>query len=147
MLTRPGVNVLRVAECNLSPFGMEVIMKHARLSRTSALRVFAAVAALALFTTIAGCTMVGDSLNGVRLKADGPTSCVKDCNDFYKGQYDQEQKLHDANVEACQVLEQPDKGTCLEAESARHGAAMQALGEAKVECQNNCHRQGSGSAG
>ena len=122
-------------------------MKHARLSRTSAPRVFAAVATLAVLSALASCTMVGDSLNGVRLKADGPTSCVKDCNDFYKGQYDEEQKLHQSNIESCQTLEQPDKGTCLEAESARHEAAMTALGAAKVECQNGCHRQGSGMAG
>lgn len=122
-------------------------MKQAQPSRTSTLRVFAALATLATLTALAGCTMVGDSLNGVRLKADGPTSCVKECNDFYKVEFDAEQKLHDSNVEACQVLEQPDKGACLETESARHAAAMMALGEAKVECQNNCHRQGSGSAG
>jgi hypothetical protein len=110
--------------------------------------VFAALAALAIsFLALAGCTMVGDSLTGVRLKAEGPTSCVKDCNDFYKTAFDNEQKLHDANVEACQTLEQPDKAACLEAESARHEAAMLQLSTAKVECQNDCHRQGSGTAG
>ena len=122
-------------------------MKHARLSRTSAPRVLAAVAALALLSALAACTMVGESLNGVRLKADGPTSCVKECNDFYKGEYDEAQKLHLSNVEACQGLEQPAKTECLEAESARHSAAMMALGDAKTDCQNNCHRQGSGTAG
>jgi len=122
-------------------------MKHARLSRTSAPRVFAAVAALAVLAALASCTMVGETLNGVRLKVDGPTSCVKDCNDFYKGQYDQEQKLHQSNIEACQSLAQPDKGTCLDAEAARHEAAKVSLSEAKTECQNNCHRQGSGMAG
>jgi hypothetical protein len=109
--------------------------------------VFAAVAALAILGALAGCTMVGDSLTGVRLKADGPTSCIKDCNDFYKGEYDLEQKLHQSNVETCQTLEQPDKGTCLDAESARHEAAMMSLSDAKTECQNNCHRQGGGIAG
>ena len=122
-------------------------MKQARHSRTSAPRVFAAVASLAILGAIAGCTMVGDSLTGVRLKADGPTSCVKDCNDLYKGLYEQEQKLHDTNIEACQALEQPDKGACLEAEAARHEAAMTTLSSGKVECQNTCHRQGGGSAG
>src|SRR4030095_3038958 len=106
MLTRPGVNVLRVDGAATAP-SMEVIMKHARLSRASAHRVFAAVASLGLLAALAGCTMVGDSLHGVRLKADGPTSCIKDCNDFYKGEFDQEQKLHQTNMEACVALEQP----------------------------------------
>ena len=122
-------------------------MKHDQPSRTSTPRVFAALAALAILTALASCTLVGESLTGIKMKADGPTSCVKECNDFYKGEFDREQKLHDSNVEACLALEQPDKGACLEAESARHSAAMEALGEAKTACQNNCHRQGSGTAG
>ena len=122
-------------------------MKQARPSRTSTWWMFAALAALALtLTALASCTMVGETLNGVRLKAEGPTSCVKDCNDFYKGEYDREQGLHQANVESCQTLEQPDRGTCLEAETVRHEAAKAALSAAKIECQENCHRQGSGSA-
>ncbi|HET9326870.1 MAG TPA: hypothetical protein VFQ05_08875 [Candidatus Eisenbacteria bacterium] len=121
-------------------------MKHARLSRTSAPRVFAAVAALVLLSALAACTMVGERMTGVRLD-DGPTSCVKDCNDFYKGEYDREQKLHLSNVEACQVLEQPAKVECLESEAARHEAAMVSLSAGKTECQNTCHRQGAGTAG
>jgi hypothetical protein len=123
-------------------------MKQARPSRTSTPWVFAALAALAIaLVALASCTMVGDSLNGIRMKAEGPTSCIKDCNDAYKTLYDEEQKLHAANVEACQSLAQPDKAACLTAEDARHTAAMDALGDGKIECQNNCHRQGSGTAG
>ncbi len=121
-------------------------MKQARPSRTTTPRVVAAVAALAAITALASCTMVGEDLNGVRFKADGPTGCIQDCNSFYKSQFDAEQKLHDSNVEACQALPQPDKGDCLTAEDARHQAAMTALGAAKIECQNGCHRQGSGLA-
>jgi hypothetical protein len=126
---------------------MEVIMKRARFSRAGALTVLLALAALAAALTFTACTMVGEGLNGVQLRADGPTSCVKDCNDFYKAEFDREQILHLANIDACQALEQPEKGACLDAEDSRHVAAMTALGEAKVECQNNCHRQGGGTAG
>ena len=123
-------------------------MKHARPTRTSTPWVFAALAALAIaLTALASCTMVGDSLNGIRMRDEGPTSCIKDCNDTYKALYDAEQKLHTENVDACQSLDQPDKGSCLTAEDARHTAAMTALGDGKIECQNNCHRQGSGTAG
>jgi hypothetical protein len=72
---------------------------------------------------------------------------VKQCNDLYKMLYDQEQKTHDTNNENCQALPQPDKGNCLVAETARHEAAKASLSSGKIECQNNCHRQGTGSAG
>ncbi len=118
-------------------------MKHARLLKS--LGILGAVAVVALIA-FAGCTFVGDSLTGVQAGA-GPTSCIKQCNDLYATLYNQEQKLHATNVAGCQTLSQPDKGNCLVAEDARHTAAMTALGNAKIECQNNCHRQGSGSAG
>lgn len=118
-------------------------MKHARLSKS--LLVLGAVAIVALIA-FAGCTFVGDSITGVKAGA-GPTTCVKQCNDLYKNLYDQEQKLHQTNVEGCQALAQPARGDCLVAEDARHQAAQASLGAAKIECQNNCHRQGAGSAG
>src|SRR5262249_2764454 len=118
-------------------------MKHARL--TKSLWVLGAVAILALIA-FAGCTLVGDNMTGVSA-GSGPTSCVKQCNDFYNIQYGNEQKLHATNVNICQAQSQPAKGNCLVAEDARHTAAMNELGGAKIECQNNCHRQGTGSAG
>lgn len=118
-------------------------MKHARLSKS--LWILGAVAIVAVIA-FAGCTFVGDNITGVKAGA-GPTSCVKQCNDLYKMLYDQEQKNHATNVEQCQALAQPDKAACLEAETARHESAKTALGAGKIECQNNCHRQGAGSAG
>jgi hypothetical protein len=127
---------------------MEVIMKQARPMGIRTLWLCGALAVTAItFAALAGCTLVGDSLTGLKAAADGPTTCIKDCNDFYKDAYDREQKLHQTNVEYCQSLDQPDKGTCLTAEDARHIAAMDALGEAKIECQNDCHRQGEASGG
>jgi acyl-[acyl carrier protein]--UDP-N-acetylglucosamine O-acyltransferase len=108
--------------------------------------VLGAVVLLGL-AALAGCTLIGDNITGVTTNGVGPTSCVKQCNDLYKTLYDQEQKLHQTNKEACQALAQPDKGNCLVAEDARHTAAQAALGDAKIDCQNNCHRQGTGSAG
>lgn len=124
-------------------------MQHARPNRLRRAVAFAALAALLglVSLTLSQCTMVGDSVTGVSLDRNGPTSCVKQCNDFYKGEFDREQKLHATNVEICQALDQPARGECLVAEDARHTAAQAALGAAKIECQNNCHRQGTGSAG
>ena len=118
-------------------------MKHARLNPVWIVTGAVVIALVAL----AGCTFMGDSLTGVKVNGAGPTTCVKQCNDLYKMLYNDEQKLHDTNVEACQALAQPDKGTCLTNEDARHIAAKDALSAGKIDCQNNCHRQGTGSAG
>ena len=95
---------------------------------------------------LAGCTLIGDNVTGVKTGV-GPTSCVKQCNDLYKVLYNEEQKLHDTNNNACQALSGPDRSACLEAETARHEAAKATLSAGKIDCQNNCHRQGTGSAG
>jgi len=96
---------------------------------------------------LVGCTMVGDNLTGVELDRNAPTTCVKQCNDSYKLLYQEEQKRHLAAVEACQALPQPDKATCLDAETLLHQANKAALSQGKTDCQNNCHRQGTGTAG
>ncbi len=124
-------------------------MQHARpyrLRRAVALTALAALLGLAALT-LSQCTLVGDSLTGVNLDGVGPTSCVKQCNDFYAIAYKREQRVHDTNNSNCQLLTQPAKGSCLVNEDARHTAAQTALGNGKIECQNECHRQGSGSAG
>ena len=95
----------------------------------------------------AGCTMVGDNITGVDASRGGPTTCIKQCNDSYALLYNQEQKRHQAAVEACQALSQPAKAACLDAETATHEANKTQLSQGKIDCQNNCHRQGSGSAG
>jgi hypothetical protein len=123
---------------------MEVTMKQARPTRIGLLWILAALAAL---LAVAGCTMMGDNLTGVQVNGAGPTTCVKQCNNLFASLYNEEQKLHDTNIEHCQTLAQPDKGACLAAEDARHQAAKTALSAAKIDCQNNCHRQGSGAAG
>lgn len=96
---------------------------------------------------LAGCTMVGDHLTGVQLNGAGPTTCVKQCNDAYKLLYQEEQKRHIAAVDACQSLSGAEKSACLDAETAVHEANKASLSQGKIDCQNNCHRQGSGSAG
>jgi len=119
-------------------------MPHARPHRLRRIAVYAALATLlgVVSLTLSQCTMVGDSLTGVGLSKHGPTTCIKQCNNLYKVLFSQEQKLHLANNAACAG----DAG-CLAAELARHQAAMAALGQAKIDCQNNCHSQGGGSAG
>lgn len=124
-------------------------MHHARPLGLRRVAVYAALTVLvgAVSLTLAQCKMVGDKVTGVDLNRGGPTTCIKQCNDQYKLLFDQEQKLHQTNIENCQALPQPDRGACLEAEEVRHTAAKEALAQAKIDCQNNCHDQGGGSGG
>lgn len=124
-------------------------MQHARPNRLRRAVAFAALAALLGLAalTLSQCTLVGDSLSGVNLDGVGPTSCVKQCNDFYAIAYKREQKIHDSNNDLCQSLPQELRADCLAAETARHEAAKATLSQGKIDCQNNCHRQGAGSAG
>ncbi len=124
-------------------------MQHARPIRLGRAVVYAALLTLlgVVSLTLSQCTMVGDSITGVDLNRGRPTTCIKQCNDLYKMLFDDEQKLHISNNEACLALPQPDKDACLAAEKARHDAEMDRLGQAKIGCQDGCHRQGTGSAG
>ena len=135
-------------------------MQHARPTRNVSWLPAAVLAAGfgAALLLVAGCVQVGDRLTGVDLSRGRPTTCIKQCNDLYKQLYDDEQKAH-AEAKAlcdavnCAALPKPDQQACIDArqacqaaEAARHAAAMDALNQGKINCQNNCHHQGSGSA-
>jgi len=94
---------------------------------------------------LAGCTMVSDHLTAVRLTDENTVSCVKTCNDTFKGLYDDEQQRHVDAIGSCQALAGDAKSACLDAETLLHEANMVALSQGKIDCQNNCHRQGAGS--
>ncbi len=120
--------------------------------------VLAGLLGLALLIVV-GCTQVGDNLTGVQLNRGRPTTCIKQCNDLYKMLYDDEQKAHAEAKEQCDAvncaaLPKADQQACIDArqacqqaEAARHEAEMDRLSQAKKDCQDNCHRQGTGSAG
>ena len=123
-------------------------MQHAQHNhrlRRAAASVALLVALGIVSLTVTQCRIVGDKTTGVQLFRGQPTTCIKQCNDTYKIRYDQEQKLHATNVENCQALPQPGRGACLASEDARHTARMAELGQAKIDCRNNCHHQGGGT--
>jgi hypothetical protein len=136
-------------------------MQHARPNRLRRAVIYAALATMlgAVSLTLSQCTMVGDNLTGVDLYKGRPTTCLKQCNDFYKLVFDQEQKYHDqakllCDAVNCAALPQPDQAACIDARQAcqqveadRHAAQKAADTAAKINCQNNCHGQGAGSAG
>ena len=117
-------------------------MHLARVSRLSLLGAIALIVA-----TVVGCTMVGDRLTGVSLDKAGPTSCIKSCTGSATDQVHAEVEAHQAAIRGCQELSSEDRGPCMQAEAARHTAAMAQINSGRQECMNSCHRQGSGSAG
>ena len=124
-------------------------MQHARPSRLRRAVAFAALAGLLGVgsLTLTQCTMVGDNISGVDLERGRPTTCVKRCNDLFNALYEIESKRHNAANDICQALPVAQQQECQAIESATHATNKDALNQAKVDCQNSCHRQGSGTAG
>ena len=96
--------------------------------------------------TLSQCTQVGDNLVGVDLshgRGHGHHfSCKEDCDKDYKKLVRQENKLHKSNLKACR-----HDDDCIDAEKARHKAALYALQKQNQACKATCHKQGGGDAG
>ncbi len=125
-------------------------MHHALLRRARRALVVVAIGVALVGLALAGCTMVGDSLMGVRLDRLLSTTCGKQCADQKNVDLKAEIKLHEANVALCKSTYPPgDPGRqpCLAAEDARHTARVGEIQQAYVDCQDGCHKQGTGSAG
>ena len=105
---------------------------------------------LAVITALAaviGCTLVNDSLTGVGLEKASPSACIKSCVNDSDAQLKAEIDRHQAAIRACQSAPSSDHGACIRAEAAAHQSAMDRIANGRRDCMNNCHRQGSGSAG
>ncbi len=96
---------------------------------------------------LAGCTMVGDTLTGLSAVRAGPSQCLKACIQSHDELVQAEAGLHQSRIRACQQVPERQRGECVAAEAARHGAAMARISAGRRECMNQCHHQGSGSAG
>ncbi len=120
-------------------------MHLARHKRSILLCVAAALAALLI--VLVGCTMVGDTLTGLSPSRANASVCLKACVDSQDDLVKAEASRHQAEIRACQALLEPERDECVATEAARHAAAMAQISAGRQECMNNCHRQGSGSAG
>ena len=110
-----------------------------------ALATAALIAALVgLAALLAQCRMVSNDVLGVGLQhgADQASACAAQCATTAVQQIKQENDLHRANEAACN-----GDPACLAAEDARHEAALTAINQARLDCINNCHSQGRGTAG
>ena len=108
-------------------------------------RMLAGAIACASVLAVASCNQVGDSLTGVDLNRTVTSTCLGECRSDYNDAVSAEKKRHAVQNEACRALEQPDRNTCLEAEDALNRLNLIQLKSELTDCQNNCHRQGSGS--
>jgi len=117
-----------------------------QLGRVSRLSMVGAIA-LVIVAAIVGCTLVGDRLTGISLDKAGPSGCIRSCSGSFADQVHAEAEVHQNAIKGCQQLSSAERGPCIQAEAARHQAAMQQISSGRQECMNGCHRQGGGSAG
>ena len=93
--------------------------------------------------TLSQCTMVGDNLTGVGLSKGAKQTCLKSCNTNAQLQTDQENRQNETNIIMC-----AGDQACLNAEAARHAAALAAIDANKQNCHDACkHQAGAGGAG
>jgi hypothetical protein len=102
---------------------------------------------IAALAAVIGCTLVNDSLTGVKLDRATPSLCINSCVKDSDGQLKAEIDRHQAAIAACQASPPQERGACMRAEAAQHQAAMDRIAQGRHDCMNNCHRQGGGSAG
>jgi hypothetical protein len=96
---------------------------------------------------VVGCTLT-DDLTGVGLDRNGPTTCIKACNDAAKAAREQCKREHETARELCMALPEAEQGACLAETETERDECNAAANAAKQECQDNCaHHQGGGSAG
>jgi len=105
------------------------------------------VVVIAALAAVIGCTLVSDSLTGVKLDRAAPSFCISSCVKDSDAQLKAEIDRHLAAVAACQASPPQERGACMRAEAAQHQAAMDRIAQGRRDCMNNCHRQGGGSAG
>lgn len=114
------------------------------IDRTSWL-VIGCLALLLLATTGSQCAKVTDPAGSPSSLQFSPefAECIQGCNDIARGAREAESALHLANIKACGG--DPD---CLEAEEARHEAAMEQIVLDMQACKDVCqHEQGGGQGG
>lgn len=90
------------------------------------------------------CNMTADKVTGVSLDhaekvRPNRGDCVSDCAHQANDAMDVEKDLHVENVKACHGDQ-----ACLDAEQARHDAAVDQIQEERKHCIEGCHHQGGG---
>jgi hypothetical protein len=103
-----------------------------------------ALMALALFG-LTQCRMVGDRLTGVGVSSFAraqAAQCIGQCQVTATQALTDEARRFAANIRAC-----AGDPSCIQTETARHQAAVQAITDALRACISGCHHQGGGDGG
>ena len=119
-----------------------------RLARARRAVAYVTLAALlaVLSLTLAQCTMVGDSLTGVKgLSGGSPTTCTGMCRVTYHNNLSVARKTHQAVLSACRALADPKP--CIDTENVHWDQVQAQLKAAYDACVANCHKQGAGFGG
>lgn len=99
-----------------------------------------------LAVVLSQCQMVEDGVlgpQGLSLSANNKSgNCISACARAYADSAKAEGLLFAANVQACD-----GDRACMDAESARHVAAVQRIDAGRRECMDECHHQGGGVGG
>jgi hypothetical protein len=133
-----------------------------------------AASCLLAMLALTQCKMVPDTVVGPNHgRGSGAGSCFQQCAEQYRDSLKAENELHKDNLRACKgrggggdddrdddddqtygdgSLRQGNRRgdhhrdrDCINAENARHQAAIERIAEGRRQCQANCHHQGGGS--
>ena len=111
--------------------------------RPKAPRIVLAILCAVALVGLTQCKMTPDKVTGVAMEMDKAQlnrgNCVSDCAHDANDAMDVEKDLHKANVKNCQGNQ-----ACLDAEEARHQAAVETIQENRKHCIDGCHHQGGG---
>jgi len=106
-------------------------------------RIVLAILCAVALVGLTQCKMTPDKVTGVAMEMDKAKpnrgNCVSDCAHEANDAMDDEKDLHKDNVKACK-----GNKACLDAEEARHEAAVDQIQENRKHCMDSCHHQGGG---
>ena len=116
--------------------------------RPKAPRIVLAILCGVAVVALSQCKMTADKVTGVEVTTtenhsekarENRGECVSKCAHRAKDALDDEKELHEDNVEDCK-----GRPACLDAENARHQAAVDKIQDDRKHCIDGCHHQGGG---
>lgn len=113
-----------------------------RRARRGAVTAFLGAALIVVALGLSQCRMVNEQLTGVAVGPAKATNCLNTCASVWNDSVRVESALHVSNVHVC-----TGDPVCLALENARWAAVSARLAAGRLDCQNNCHHQGSGEGG
>jgi len=96
--------------------------------------------------TLSQCRVADDRLTGVHLDATQATNdrgqCVQDCQERFRRALDAEEARHEAALEAC-----GEDTACKQAENDLHAQMLGQIKDDMKNCKKNCYNEGGGKGG